>query len=337
MNMKEDNKKAIIASGFTAFTLLFFLILVTTQKPNTPEPGGNPGGESVHLSEEDKEKMHAGIQQPRDLYVDEEGSLYITDAGNFRFEKFNAEGTRVMRRGNEGTGEGEFTMPSSIISDSDKNMYVLDSRYIKPGSSGDFYGRIQVFAEGGEFITQWSGSPDGPYGELLNPRDFIFDKNGDMLLVDTGNNRILKFKKDGTFIKQIGTGGSNEGEFSRPFSIDIDQDGNMYVLELGNTRIQVLDPEGRFIRSWVIEPWAAGAIPPEAYLALSPDGQTIFVTDPVKSSVYRFLTNEGRLIVTYDKTDKMAFRAPLGIAINTKNNTVVISDVGLNVIHELKP
>jgi sugar lactone lactonase YvrE len=65
---------------------------------------------------------------------------------------------------------------------------------------------------------------------------------------------VLRFSKDGKFIKAWGGGVGSEsaepGRFSDPHAIAIDSTGRVYVADRGNNRIQVMDPEGNVVAQW---------------------------------------------------------------------------------------
>lgn len=69
-----------------------------------------------------------------------------------------------------------------------------------------------------------------------------------------GNNRMVRFAKDGNFIQQWGGGVGSEsaepGRFNDPHNIAIDAQGQIYVADRGNCRVQVFDKEGKFIKQW---------------------------------------------------------------------------------------
>ena len=64
------------------------------------------------------------------------------------------------------------------------------------------------------------------------------------------NARIVKFDKEGKFIKAWGKKGSGPGEFDTPHGLVLDPQGRLLVADRGNSRIQVFDQEGRFITEW---------------------------------------------------------------------------------------
>jgi DNA-binding beta-propeller fold protein YncE len=64
------------------------------------------------------------------------------------------------------------------------------------------------------------------------------------------NNRVAKVDKDGRFIKQWGSTGTEPGQFQGLKAIAIDAQGDVYVADAGNKRIQVFDGEGTFKRQF---------------------------------------------------------------------------------------
>ena len=86
---------------------------------------------------------------------------------------------------------------------------------------------------------------DGHGGPQRGPnKDNMYGSRG-------GNNRLVRFSKDGTFIKAFGGGIGSEGslplQFNDPHDLQRDAEGRLYVADRGNQRVQVLDKEGNFI------------------------------------------------------------------------------------------
>src|SRR5205085_3681801 len=75
--------------------------------------------------------------------------------------------------------------------------------------------------------------------------------NGDIFVADGHvNSRIVKFAKDGTFIKAWGTRGDGPGEFNVPHTMFFDSRGRLLVGDRANKRIQIFDQDGRFLDQW---------------------------------------------------------------------------------------
>ena len=82
-----------------------------------------------------------------------------------------------------------------------------------------------------------------PGSTFSRPTDVAWDKAGNIYIADgIGNtNRVAKFDKDGKFIKQWGSTGSENGQFNGVKSLAVDAQDNVYVADIGNKRIQVFD------------------------------------------------------------------------------------------------
>ena len=64
------------------------------------------------------------------------------------------------------------------------------------------------------------------------------------------NNRVVKFSKNGTFIKAWGQTGYGPGEFRTLRTIALDSRGQIFVGDRSNNRIQIFDQEGNFLTMW---------------------------------------------------------------------------------------
>ena len=64
------------------------------------------------------------------------------------------------------------------------------------------------------------------------------------------NNRVVKFTKDGKYIKEWGKKGSGRGEISEPHTIAMDSRGRLFVGDRENNRIQIFDQDGRYLDEW---------------------------------------------------------------------------------------
>ena len=91
------------------------------------------------------------------------------------------------------------------------------------------------------------------------PTDVAVAANGDIFVTDGhGNARVMKFSKDGQFIKAWGRKGAGPGELDGPHTLAIDSQGRVFVGDRGNHRIQIFDQEGRFLDQWTEFGWPSG-------------------------------------------------------------------------------
>lgn len=84
------------------------------------------------------------------------------------------------------------------------------------------------------------------------PTDVAVGANGDFFVSDGyGNSRVVKFSKDGKFIKIIGgVKGTEPGRFNLPHSVVIDSRGRLLVGDRENARVQIFDQDGKFLEMW---------------------------------------------------------------------------------------
>jgi DNA-binding beta-propeller fold protein YncE len=83
--------------------------------------------------------------------------------------------------------------------------------------------------------------------------DVAMGANGDIFVSDGegGNTRVVKFSKDGKFIKAWGTKGAGPGELSGPHCIATDSKGRVWVCDRGNKRLEVFDQDGKYLDQMV--------------------------------------------------------------------------------------
>jgi len=82
---------------------------------------------------------------------------------------------------------------------------------------------------------------------MSNPQDVFIDKHDHIYIADSGNNRIIHFDEEGSFIRYIK---SEEDPFNNPHSVFVADNGNLYVADTGNKRIVVLNAEGQIINTF---------------------------------------------------------------------------------------
>jgi sugar lactone lactonase YvrE len=175
--------------------------------------------------------------------------------------KFDANGTLL-----KSWGEGMFLFPHGATVDRDGNLWVTDARGEPPSLSqtSPSFGAPrngkgnQVFKFGPDgqlLMTLGKAGVSGSGPDLFDqPTDIVVSPAGDIFVTDSHrngkNNRVIHFKKDGTFVKEWGRKGSGRGEFSEPHTIAIDSRGRLFVGDRENNRIQIFDQDGRFIDEW---------------------------------------------------------------------------------------
>lgn len=172
-----------------------------------------------------------------DVAVMTTGDLVVSDPGNNRVtlldSNMNIKLDNIL--GNQGSDGLR-----GVATDASDNIYVLDSAG-KPGEV------IKKYDKNGNRLSLQFGIIGGLEPSYFNnPTDLAIDsRNGDIYVVDTGNNRIQRFNAEGSFLSEFGQFGSENGSFNAPWGIAVDNQGFVYIADSKNARIQKFMP-GRF-------------------------------------------------------------------------------------------
>jgi DNA-binding beta-propeller fold protein YncE len=183
---------------------------------------------------------------PKDMIAGEASAVALNSKGHvYLFQRTKPMLAEYDAQGNflQSLGDGLFTHPHGLRVDSDDNLWTTDDGshlVLKLDPSGHVLlvlGRINTGAE-----ANW----------LFNkPADVAFAKNGDIYVADGyGNSRVVKFDRNGNYIKAWGKFGAGIGEFNLPHSVTVDNQGRVYVADRENQRIQIFDSEGKFLQQW---------------------------------------------------------------------------------------
>jgi sugar lactone lactonase YvrE len=147
-------------------------------------------------------------------------------------------------------GAGMFVSPHKLTVDKDGNLWMADNgahQVLELSSEG------KILLMLGKKGVAGSG-PD----EFDAPTEVAIAPNGDIFVGDghtgggtaIGNARIVKFNKDGKFIKTWGKKGMGPGEFDVVHTLAFDSRGRLFVGDRQNNRIQIFDQDGHFIGQW---------------------------------------------------------------------------------------
>jgi len=188
-------------------------------------------------------KKAGDFKSPQAMNIGSDGRIYVADTGNNRVQVLSPEGVPQYQFGKRGSKTGQFTNPQGIVVNAKGIIYVADT-----GNN-----RIQIFNSDGIFLSSFGQRSEGKKGEPLEQGSFNMptaltkDSEGNIYVVDTGNNRVQVFNENGQYITEFGEQGSNNGEFEHPVDIAIDKKGYIFVADRGNNRIQIFDKKKQFI------------------------------------------------------------------------------------------
>jgi DNA-binding beta-propeller fold protein YncE len=87
--------------------------------------------------------------------------------------------------------------------------------------------------------------------QFAGPRGIAVDPAGEeVLIADTGNDRIQWFTLDGTFVRAFGATGQGPGQFDEPNGVAVDSRGHLFVTDAANHRLQEFDAHQALVREW---------------------------------------------------------------------------------------
>ncbi len=170
-----------------------------------------------------------GMWGPRDIVIDADGNVYVTDTGNKRIQKFDKDGNFLAQYGGGGVIEGRFDEPVGLAIDDQGNFYVADT----------WNRRIQKFDANFVFLKEWP-----IYGwesqSVANKPYVAVDSQAKLLYAtDPEGYRVLVFDLDGNFLATFGQYGVDMQSLGLPNGIAVDGEGNVYVADADNHRILI--------------------------------------------------------------------------------------------------
>jgi DNA-binding beta-propeller fold protein YncE len=148
-------------------------------------------------------------------------------------------------------GAGIFVFPHGLHVDREGNVWVTDGL----GKDGKGHQVFKFSPDGKILMTLGKAGVAGDATDEFNkPSAVNVAPNGDIFVADGhgvgSNSRILKFDKNGKFIKTWGKYGTAPGEFDLPHCLAFDAAGRLYVCDRNNNRIQIFDQDGNYITEW---------------------------------------------------------------------------------------
>jgi hypothetical protein len=189
--------------------------------------------------------------------VDPQDNVWAVDEGTNMIVKFSPEGKVLMTLGRK--PEDFAGIPGPVAEEQSAGGMsggaALQQIFLaaRPGGAAGGTGGPGGGGGGGE------GAGAGPFVTFNRETDVAWDPAGNSFVSDGyGNKRVVKFDKDGNFVKAFGSRGHGPGQFEDVHTIQVDHQGNVYVGDRSNKRIQVFDNDGTFKTTYINvgAPWA---------------------------------------------------------------------------------
>lgn len=168
------------------------------------------------------------FDEPADLAVAGDGSLYVADSGNGRVQGFSSDGVffKVLDKG----VADKLRRPAALAMDSRDNLYVLDT------------GRntITVYSPAGEPLREF-GNDAARESEKLKAPVALMATQEELFVLDSDRVRVYSF--DGRLLRTFGAPGREDGELAEAVALAARDASAFFVAERGTARVQLFSTQ----------------------------------------------------------------------------------------------
>lgn len=285
------------------------------------------------------DSANLNMNLPMGIDVAPDGRVFVAEDGNNRITVFNNNGLFLEMFGQRGPADQSgafFERPNSVVMSADGTLVVADT----------WNYRIRTFDEQLNPITMW-GSPltvgiaaqTEPRDGLWGPRDVEVDPDGNVYVADTGNKRVRVYAPDGTWLRDIGSGGSAPGQLDEPSGLAVHPDGRLFVADTWNRRISVFNTDGTFVTTYNVRAWYE-ELGNRPYLAIDTARDYLYVTDPDAGRILVYTTG-GECVGAFGRLNRESpnssqFATIGGIDVDADGNVYVV-DVATQRVMKFPP
>ena len=231
-----------------------------------------------------KNGVHAHFGLITGLVLDDSDRLFVSDSQMRRVLVFDPQ-----HRLESSISEGMASPAGLAIDNENRFLYVADPEL----------DQVLVYdADPPHKLLRKIGTPGKAHtlttpGDFAKPTNVAVDKDGNLYVSDTFNDRVESFDADGDFIRTFGKAGDGPGYFARPKGIAVDKDGHIWVADGVQDRVQVFTPDGELL-IWMGE---HGGLPGQfnALAGLTIDkNNRVFTSEQYAGRVqmFRYVTDE---------------------------------------------
>lgn len=262
------------------------------------------------------------LGQVTGVSVDSHNRVFISHRGANKVRAFDGEtGEQVVS-----WDDTLLKNPHDIEVDSEDNLWVTDTenqqvyKYSNDGELLMTLGELDVHGD--------------DHDHLYGPTGVAVLANGDFFVSDGyGNNRVVKYDKDGQYLTEWGQLGKKPGDFELPHGLTTDNENRVYVADRSNHRIQIFDSEGAFLDEWISKengrPWGMH-VGSDGYLYVIYGGELKEI--PPDRSVAVKMDLKGNVIETWGRFGNYNGQFYWGHDIATgEDGAVYITDVNLGM------
>ena len=168
--------------------------------------------------------------------VDVAGNVYLLSSQENVLRLYDAAFRPMVKIGEAGWDEGRFDRPASVWARNGVDIFVAD------------YGnhRIQRFDRVLNFVSELSThESDNATQRFGYPTDVALSRLGELFIVDSENQKIVKVNSQNTVVNAFGGYGAGQGRLHTPTRLEIGPGDNIYVID--GERVVAFDAFGNFV------------------------------------------------------------------------------------------
>ncbi|GIV64454.1 MAG: hypothetical protein KatS3mg045_1793 [Bellilinea sp.] len=272
----------------------------------------NPfGRERIVLSFGKEGIGNGAFNDPRNIAVDPQGNIYVSDYRTGRVQQFDPQGNFLNLWIEEGTVEFNGSTQPTIFSlavSRDGILHIVHDgsiyrRNIADGSSlppiqfegisvQQVYlsstGKMAIVANGDDLALlnangelEWiiKDAIENAAGESELTAYLTGDGLGNFYLAGSFTESVFKYSPEGKFLNRFGSGGDAANQFRAINAIQVDSQGRIYVSDIKG--IMVFNPDGQYLRTL--------PVPGVAFdMVMGQDDRLYLVTNQPRVLVYQF-------------------------------------------------
>jgi sugar lactone lactonase YvrE len=191
----------------------------------------------THTDEEGKPTAESAAMPADAAVID--GRVFVLDTDNGRILELGPQG-EVARVLDQGADEKLKIKGAMAMTEHQGKLYIANSNegtVLRVDPSG----RVE------DVITPKADAGEHP----LRPIGLAVAADGQIVMSDPDNHRVLRFSPGGDLLASLGSGKRDSGDygFNTPGAVALDGEGNLYVLDMLNSAVKKYSPDGQFLLS----------------------------------------------------------------------------------------
>ncbi len=264
------------------FLYLLYAVLLSTMAAAVVSPAGAQiiprPGRTVQI---EYPEAHSGSWLQA-VSVNSRKEFYLSDTGLNRILKTDSLGAIVLEIGGFGWENEQFDQPLDIWAANALDVYVADYNN----------NRIQRFDRNLNYVTSIVNDETQPAElQFAFPRALAVSLFGDVFVIETENNRVIKFDAEGRPLISFGDYDSGGGRLDAPHSICVAGEDDVFITDQQRGSVIRFDYYGNFLQEF-----GTGELRSPGAAVIAADRLVVLDTELLRLFVFE---KEGELLVDF--------------------------------------